>query len=85
LEKKGRHIITSKIEHHAVLHSCEALAAQGYEITYLDVDGDGRVDPESVRQAIRPDTILVTIMMANNEIGTIQPIAEIGAICGNTK
>jgi len=85
LEKKGRHIITSKIEHHAVLHSCEALAAQGYEITYLDVDADGRVDPEAVRQAIRPDTILVTIMMANNEIGTIQPIAEIGAICREHK
>ena len=85
LESKGRHIITCKIEHHAVLHACQALAHQGYEITYLDVDGDGLVDPEAVRAAIRPDTILVTIMMANNEIGTIQPIAEIGAICREHK
>lgn len=79
--KKGRHIITSKIEHHAVLHPCEALARQGYEITWLDVDAEGLVAPEEVRRAIRPDTILVTIMMANNEIGTIQPINEIGRIC----
>ncbi|MDD2533656.1 MAG: cysteine desulfurase NifS [Eubacteriales bacterium] len=85
LEKKGKHIITSKIEHHAVLHACEALAGQGYEITYLDVDGDGLVDPEAVRAAIRPDTILVTIMMANNEIGTIQPIEKIGQICRENK
>ncbi|MDW7656686.1 MAG: cysteine desulfurase NifS [Bacillota bacterium] len=85
LADKGRHIITSKIEHHAVLHSCESLARQGYDITWLDVDSNGLVDPEAVRQALRPDTILVTIMMANNEIGTIQPIAEIGAICRENK
>lgn len=82
---KGKHIITSKIEHHAVLHACEALEHQGYEVTYLDVDADGLIDPEAVRAAIRPDTILVSIMMANNEIGTIQPIAEIGAICREHK
>jgi cysteine desulfurase len=85
LESKGRHIITSKIEHHAVLHACEALAHQGYEITCLDVDGDGLVDPEAIRAAIRPDTILVSIMIANNEIGTLQPIAKIGAICREKK
>lgn len=85
LAGKGRHIITSKIEHHAVLHSCEALARQGYDITWLDVDADGLVDPEAVRRALRPDTILVTIMMANNEIGTIQPIAAIGTICRENK
>lgn len=85
LEAKGKHIITCKIEHHAVLHACEALAHQGYEITYLDVDSEGLVDPEAVRAAIRPDTILVTIMMANNEIGTIQPIERIGEICREKK
>jgi cysteine desulfurase len=85
LADKGRHIITSKIEHHAVLHSCEALERQGYNITWLDVDDNGLVDPQAVRQALRPDTILVSIMMANNEIGTIQPIAEIGAICRENK
>jgi cysteine desulfurase len=85
LQNKGKHIITSQIEHHAVLHSCDALARQGYEITYLAVDHEGLVNPEDVRAAIRPDTILVTIMMANNEIGTIQPIAEIGAICREHK
>ena len=84
-QAKGKHIITSKIEHHAVLHACEALEHQGYEVTYLDVDADGLVDPEAVRAAIRPDTILVTIMMANNEIGTIQPIEAIGAICREHK
>lgn len=82
---KGRHIITSKIEHHAVLHACETLERQGYEITWLDVDPDGLVDPAAVRKALRPDTILVTIMMANNEIGTIQPIAEIASICRENK
>lgn len=85
LSAKGRHIITSAIEHHAVLHSVEALRKQGFDITILPVDPDGLVDPEAVRQAIRPDTILVTIMMANNEIGTIQPIAEIGQICRQAK
>jgi len=78
--QKGRHIITSAIEHHAVLHSCQWLQKQGFEITYLPVDAQGRVSPNHVEKAIRPDTILITLMMANNEIGTIQPIAEIGAI-----
>ena len=77
---KGKHIITSKIEHHAVLHTCEYLEKQGYEVTYLDVDENGLVDPEEVEKAIRPDTILVSIMFANNEVGSIQPVAEIGRI-----
>lgn len=80
-EEKGRHIITSNIEHHAVSHTCEALQKRGWEVTYLPVDHDGLVDPEAVRAAIRPDTVLVTIMHANNEVGVVQPIAEIGAIC----
>ncbi|MDO5417911.1 MAG: cysteine desulfurase NifS [Lachnospiraceae bacterium] len=78
--QKGRHIITSKIEHHAVLHTCEQLEKQGFEVTYLDVDEDGVVKLEELKKAIRPDTILITIMFANNEIGTIQPIKEIGEI-----
>lgn len=78
--EKGRHIITTRIEHHAVLHTCEYLEKQGYQVTYLDVDAQGFVSPEAVEKAIRPDTILISIMFANNEIGTIQPIAEIGAI-----
>lgn len=77
---KGKHIITSRIEHHAILHTCEYLEKRGYEVTYLDVDENGLVDPKKVEEAIRPDTILISIMAANNEIGTIQPIREIGAI-----
>ena len=82
MAKKGKkHIITSKFEHHAVLHPCEALEKEGFEVTYLDVYENGIVKPEDVENAIREDTALVTIMYANNEIGTIQPISEIGAIC----
>lgn len=77
---KGKHIITSKIEHHAILHTCDYLEKRGYEVTYLDVDENGLVDPADVEKAIRPDTILVSVMFANNEIGSIQPIAEIGKI-----
>ncbi|MGN1144973.1 MAG: cysteine desulfurase NifS [Acetatifactor sp.] len=77
---KGKHIITTKIEHHAILHTCEYLEKRGFEVTYLDVDEAGRVSPERVRAAIRPDTILISVMFANNEIGTIEPIEEIGAI-----
>ena len=79
-ESKGRHIITSKIEHHAVLHTCQYLEKRGYEVTYLDVDENGVVKLDQLKKAIRPDTILISIMFANNEIGTIQPIKEIGAI-----
>ena len=79
-ERKGKHIITTAIEHHAVIHSCEWLASRGFEITYLPVDKYGMVSPESVEKAIRPDTILISVMYANNEVGTLQPIAEIGAI-----
>ena len=78
---KGKHLITSKIEHHAVLHSMQALEKEGYEVTYLDVDADGLVNPSDVEKAIRPDTVLVSIMYANNEIGTIEPIKEIGEMC----
>lgn len=77
---KGKHIITSKIEHHAVLHTCQYLEKRGYEVTYLDVDENGLVNPADVEAAIRPDTILVSIMFANNEIGSVQPIREIGEI-----
>ena len=77
---KGKHIITSKIEHHAILHTCEYLEKKGFEVTYLDVDENGFVNPDDVEKAIRPDTILISIMTANNEIGTIEPIAEIGKI-----
>lgn len=77
---KGKHIITTKIEHHAILHTCEYLKKKGYEITYLDVDEYGTVKLDELEQAIRPDTILISVMTANNEIGTIQPIKEIGQI-----
>lgn len=79
-KEKGKHIITTAIEHHAILHTCQWLEKEGYEVTYLKVDENGLVDPKDVENAIRPDTILVSIMMANNEIGTIEPIKEIGAI-----
>ncbi len=79
-ETKGKHIITTKIEHHAILHTCEYLEKKGFEVTYLGVDKDGLVDLEELKAAIRPDTILISVMFANNEIGTIEPIAEIGAI-----
>lgn len=77
---KGNHIITSKIEHHAILHTCEYLEQQGFEVTYLDVDENGFISLEELEKAIRPTTILISIMFANNEIGTIEPVAEIGRI-----
>lgn len=77
---KGKHIITSAIEHHAVLHTCEYLETKGYEVTYLPVDEYGKIRLEDLKNAIRKDTILISIMFANNEIGTIQPVAEIGKI-----
>ena len=79
--RRGRHIITSAIEHHAVLHTCQQLEQQGFDVTYVPVSSSGTVDPQSVAEALRDDTTLVTIMYANNEVGTIQPIAAIGAIC----
>ena len=79
-EKKGKHIITTKIEHHAILHTCEYLEKKGVEVTYLNVDENGLVDLDELQKAIRPDTILISIMFANNEIGTIEPIKEIGMI-----
>ena len=80
-EKKGRHLIISAIEHHAILHSAKALEREGFEVTVLPVDADGVVAPEAVEAAIRPDTVLVSIMAANNEIGTIEPLEAIGAVC----
>lgn len=79
-ESQGRHIITTKIEHHAILHTCGYLEKRGFEVTYLDVEENGILKPEAVKNAIRPDTILISVMFANNEIGTIQPIREIGVI-----
>lgn len=79
-EGKGKHIITTKIEHHAILHTGEYLEKRGFEVTYLDVDADGKVKLDELKAAIRPDTILISVMYANNEIGTIQPIKEIGEI-----
>ncbi|MDE6388450.1 MAG: cysteine desulfurase NifS [Lachnospiraceae bacterium] len=78
--EKGRHIITSKIEHHAVLHTCQYLEKQGWEVTYLDVDENGTISLDELRTSIRPDTVLISVMTANNEIGTIEPVAEIGKI-----
>lgn len=78
--EKGKHIITTKIEHHAILHTAQWLEKQGYSVTYLDVDEYGRIDLDQLRQAIRPDTILISVMAANNEIGTLEPLKEIGAI-----
>ena len=80
LREKGRHIITTGIEHHAVLHTCEFLEKNEFEVTYLDVDDNGMVRPEDLQKAIRKDTILISVMFANNEIGTIEPIEEIGRI-----
>ena len=77
---KGKHIITTKIEHHAILHTCQYLEKKGYEVTYLNVDECGRVNLNELENAIRPDTILISVMMANNEIGTIEPVAKIGEI-----
>ena len=79
-EARGRHLITSSIEHHAVLEPCLFLEGRGFEVTYLPVDRTGWVDPDDVRRAIRPDTILISVMSANNEIGTLEPVAEIGRI-----
>lgn len=79
-QNKGKHIITTKIEHHAILHTCEYLEKNGYEVTYVEVDENGRVKLDELEAAIRPDTILISVMAANNEIGTIQPLEEIGKI-----
>ena len=84
LRKGKKHIISTKFEHHAVLHTLQALEKEGFEVTLLDIPSDGVVTAEQVRQAIRPDTALVSVMFANNEIGTIQPIAEIAAVCRET-
>lgn len=80
LQNKGKHIITSKIEHHAILHTCQYLEKQGYEVSYIDVDENGMIKLDELEKAIRPDTILISVMFANNEIGTIEPIKEIGEI-----
>lgn len=77
---KGKHIVTSAIEHHAVLHTCQYLEKRGFEVTYVGVDENGIIKPEELKKAVRPDTILISVMFANNEIGTLQPISEIGEI-----
>ena len=79
-QDKGKHIITTRIEHHAILHTCRYLEKLGFDVTYLDVDEKGLVNPDKLKAAIRPDTILISVMAANNEIGTIEPISRIGAI-----
>lgn len=84
-QQKGKHIISSKIEHHAVLHTLKALEKEGFEVTYIDVDENGIIDLEQLKSSIREDTILITIMFANNEIGTIQPVSEIGKIARENK
>lgn len=81
LREKGKHIITTAIEHHAVLKTCRQLEQEGFEVTRVRPDGEGRIDPGEIRKAIRKDTILVTVMAANNEIGTLEPVGEIGRIC----
>jgi len=80
LQPHKRHLITSTIEHHAILHTAQAMEAEGYAVTYLPVDGQGLVDPEEVRRSIRPDTGLISVMLVNNEVGTIEPIQEIGQV-----
>jgi cysteine desulfurase len=79
-EARGRHVVTSGIEHHAVLEACRFLEGRGWAVTYVPVDGGGVVDPDDLRQALRPDTVLVSIMAANNEVGSLQPLAEIGRL-----
>lgn len=79
-EARGRHVVTSGIEHHAVLEACRFLEGRGWAVTYVPVDGGGVVDPDDLRQALRPDTVLVSVMAANNEVGSLQPLAEIGRL-----
>lgn len=79
-EDRGRHIVTTAIEHHAILESCHGLERRGYAVTYVPVDARGIVDPDDVRRALRPDTVLISVMAANNEVGTLQPLAEIGRV-----